>query len=153
MLPGATSKRGCTCCGMLQDSKGVFAAREFVWWYNGHPDQQQLPVDLSKVESVAVCGIGNVALDCARVLLRPVAELASTDIARHALQQLRSSKVREVLLCARRGPVQVSVAVQVPVLRQHSLELVRYCLQGRYSVGHLGCSASCWHIAVHTRTQ
>jgi adrenodoxin-NADP+ reductase len=91
----------------LQDSKGVYAAREFVWWYNGHPDQQHLPIDLSKVESVAVCGIGNVALDCARVLLRPVEQLASTDIAQHALQQLRQSKVRTVQLCARRGPVQV----------------------------------------------
>lgn len=80
-----------------------------MWWYNGHPDQQHLPVDLSRVESVAVCGIGNVALDCARILLRPVEELATTDIARHALQQLRNSKVRQVHLCARRGPVQVRV--------------------------------------------
>jgi adrenodoxin-NADP+ reductase len=86
----------------------VYAAREFVWWYNGHPDQQQLPIDLSKVESVAVCGIGNVALDCARVLLRPVEQLTTTDIAQHALRQLRHSKVRTVQLCARRGPVQVS---------------------------------------------
>jgi hypothetical protein len=94
-----------------QDSKGVFAAREFVWWYNGHPDQQHLPVDLSRVESVAVCGIGNVALDCARVLLRPVQQLAGTDIAPHALQQLQRSRVRQVQLCARRGPVQVRCAV------------------------------------------
>jgi hypothetical protein len=87
----------------------VFAAREFVWWYNAHPDGRQLPVDLSKVEAVAVCGIGNVALDCARLLLRPPDQLAATDIAMHALQQLRSSsRVREVHLCARRGPVQVS---------------------------------------------
>jgi NADPH-dependent glutamate synthase beta subunit-like oxidoreductase len=91
----------------LQNSHGVHAAREFVWWYNGHPDQRDLPVDLSRVEAVAVCGIGNVALDCARILLRPVSELASTDIARHALQQLQHSKVRQVQLCARRGPVQV----------------------------------------------
>lgn len=96
----------------MQDSKGVFAAREFVWWYNGHPDQEHLPVDLSRVESVAVCGIGNVALDCARVLLRPVDELAGTDIARHALQQLRNSKVQQVHLCARRGPVQVCSRVR-----------------------------------------
>jgi adrenodoxin-NADP+ reductase len=93
----------------LQDSHGVHAAREFVWWYNGHPDQRDLPIDLSRVESVAVCGIGNVALDCARILLRPVSELAATDIARHALQQLRHSKVRQVQLCARRGPVQVRI--------------------------------------------
>eukprot|EP00878_Enallax_costatus_P014682 GHUV01015358.1.p1 GENE.GHUV01015358.1~~GHUV01015358.1.p1 ORF type:complete len:463 (+),score=138.55 GHUV01015358.1:726-2114(+) len=103
---GAESDRRLNIPG--EDSKGVFAAREFVWWYNGHPDQQHLPVDLSQVESVAICGIGNVALDCARILLRPVEELATTDIARHALQQLRSSKVRQVHLCARRGPVQAA---------------------------------------------
>lgn len=92
----------------LQDSHGVVSAREFVWWYNGHPDATDLPIDLSKVETVAVCGIGNVALDCARVLLRPVADLNSTDIAQHALQQLQhTSKVRQVHLFARRGPVQV----------------------------------------------
>lgn len=65
-------------------------------------------MDLSKVEAVAICGIGNVALDCARLLLRPVEQLASSDIAQHALQQLRRSKVKVVQLCARRGPVQVS---------------------------------------------
>jgi hypothetical protein len=95
------------CVLAVQDSTGVYAAREFVWWYNGHPDQKDLPIDLSKVESVAVCGIGNVALDCARVLLRPVEQLATTDIAQHALEQLRHSKVKTVQLCARRGPVQV----------------------------------------------
>jgi adrenodoxin-NADP+ reductase len=58
---------------------------------------------------VAVCGIGNVALDCARVLLRPPQELVPTDLATHALRQLQGgSRVREVHLVARRGPVQVS---------------------------------------------
>lgn len=112
-MPANTAKSAHVTCAdllltvILQNSHGVHAAREFVWWYNGHPDQRDLPVDLSRVESVAVCGIGNVALDCARILLRPVSELASTDIARHALKQLQHSKVRQVQLCARRGPVQV----------------------------------------------
>jgi hypothetical protein len=91
-----------------EDAAGVFAAREFVWWYNAHPDARRLPVDLSRVKAAAVCGIGNVALDCARVLLRRPAELAPTDIAEHALRQLQGgSKVRAVHLFARRGPVQV----------------------------------------------
>lgn len=109
------------CLTPLQDSKGVYAAREFVWWYNGHPDQQHLPIDLTNVESVALCGIGNVALDCARVLLRPVEQLASTDIAQHALQQLRQSKVRTVQLCARRGPVQVRIGSTAGRRHMHSL--------------------------------
>jgi hypothetical protein len=113
-------------CFALQDSKGVCAAREFVWWYNGHPDQCELPIDLSKVEAVAVCGIGNVALDCARVLLRPVADLAKTDIARHALEQLRLSKVKTVQLCARRGPIQVKAAEQQSTAAIMSHQLVRH---------------------------
>ena len=34
---------------MPQEASGLFSAREFVWWYNGHPDYRGLPVDLSKV--------------------------------------------------------------------------------------------------------
>jgi len=107
---GAESDRPLNVPG--EGSAGVFAAREFVWWYNAHPDAAQLPVDLSDVESVAICGIGNVALDCARVLLRRPSELAVTDIAAHALAQLRDrSRVKEVHLFARRGPVQVRARV------------------------------------------
>lgn len=102
-----TSPPCTTDAWFLQDSHGVLAAREFVWWYNAHPDARHLPIDLSKVKSVAVCGIGNVALDCARVLLRPLSQLAPTDIAGHAMQQLARSRVLRVHLFARRGPVQV----------------------------------------------
>lgn len=46
---------------MLQDLPGVFSAREFVWWYNGHPAYRDLPIDLSRTRSVAIAGLGNVA--------------------------------------------------------------------------------------------
>ena len=36
----------------------VLSAREFVWWYNGHTDATQLPVNLAGVKSVAVSGDG-----------------------------------------------------------------------------------------------
>lgn len=91
-----------------EGARGVFSAREFVWWYNAHPDARGLAVDLSRVRSVAVCGIGNVALDCARLLLRRPAELAATDVAGHALAQLARAKVERVHLFARRGPVQAA---------------------------------------------
>ncbi|KAL6753641.1 hypothetical protein V8C86DRAFT_2723128 [Haematococcus lacustris] len=71
-----------------EHGQGVLSAREFVWWYNGHPDAQHLQLDLAAVRSVAVCGIGNVALDCARILLQPPARLQPTDIADHALAAL-----------------------------------------------------------------
>ena len=45
----------------VQDLPGVFSAREFVWWYNGHPQYRDLPVDLSATRSVAIAGLGNVA--------------------------------------------------------------------------------------------
>lgn len=54
----------------LQDLKGVYSAREFVWWYNGHPSYASLPIDLAHTKRVAICGLGNVAVDCARVLLQ-----------------------------------------------------------------------------------
>ena len=82
-------------------------ATVFVGWYNGHPDYRKAQIDLS-VERVAVIGNGNVAIDAARILLRGVDELEKTDIAAHALDVLRASRVREVFLLGRRGPEQAA---------------------------------------------
>jgi ferredoxin--NADP+ reductase len=87
------------------DLRGSHAATEFVAWYNGHPDYRECKFDLSQ-ERVAVIGIGNVAVDVARILCRTPDELASTDIADYALDALRESKVREVHMLGRRGPAQ-----------------------------------------------
>lgn len=90
-----------------EDLEGSFAATVFVGWYNGHPDYRDMNFDLS-CERVAVVGNGNVAMDVARILVADPEALASTDIADHALEQLRQSKVKEVYLLGRRGPVQAS---------------------------------------------
>ncbi len=82
-------------------------ATVFVGWYNGHPDYRAAKIDLS-VERVAVVGNGNVAVDAARILLRTPAELEKTDIAAHALEALRNSRVREVFILGRRGPEQAA---------------------------------------------
>ena len=82
-------------------------ATVFIGWYNGHPDYRQAKIDLS-VPRVAVVGNGNVAIDAARILLRTPAELEKTDIAAHALEALRNSRVREVFILGRRGPEQAS---------------------------------------------
>ncbi|GER50282.1 NADPH:adrenodoxin oxidoreductase [Striga asiatica] len=87
---------------------GVYAAREFVWWYNGHPDYKNLAPDLKSSDTAVILGQGNVALDVARILLRPTAELAKTDIASHALDALEGSCIRKVYLIGRRGPVQAA---------------------------------------------
>src|SRR6202035_2691573 len=55
---------------------------------------------------VVIVGNGNVALDVARILTADPNRLATTDIALHALAALRDSKVREVVIAARRGPAQ-----------------------------------------------
>ncbi len=82
-------------------------ASVFVGWYNGHPDYRLAKIDLS-VERVAVIGNGNVAIDAARILLRTPTELQKTDIAAHALEALRASRVREVFILGRRGPEQAA---------------------------------------------
>ena len=84
---------------------GTATATELVAWINGHPDFTDLPVDLSH-ERVVIVGNGNVALDVARVLTADPNELARTDISDHALEAVRGSAVREVVIAARRGPAQ-----------------------------------------------
>ncbi|KDP33704.1 hypothetical protein JCGZ_07275 [Jatropha curcas] len=95
-------------CMFLQDLLGIHSAREFVWWYNGHPDCKNLNPDLERTDTAVILGQGNVALDVARILLRPTAELATTDIASHALAALEQSSIRKVYLVGRRGPVQAA---------------------------------------------
>lgn len=89
------------------DLLGSHPATEFVAWYNGHPDYRDFEFDLSQ-ESVAVVGVGNVAVDVARILCRTAEELAKTDIADYALEQLRESRVRRVTILGRRGPAQAA---------------------------------------------
>lgn len=89
------------------DLKGSHAATEFVAWYNGHPDFRNCRFDLTQ-ERAAVIGVGNVAVDVARILCRTPAELAETDIADYALEALRHSRVKEVYVLGRRGPVQAA---------------------------------------------
>jgi ferredoxin/flavodoxin---NADP+ reductase len=90
-----------------EDLRGSHAATEFVAWYNGHPEYRESHFDLGH-ERAAVIGVGNVAIDVARILSRSPDELAATDIADHALDALRASRVREVYLLGRRGPAQAA---------------------------------------------
>jgi ferredoxin--NADP+ reductase len=85
---------------------GSLSATEFVAWYNGHPDYADLPVSLD-CNSAVVVGVGNVALDVARILARSVDELAATDITDYALNTLAQSRIQDIHVLARRGPAQV----------------------------------------------
>ena len=98
-----------------EELPGSISAAEFVPWYNGHPDFAHLNMPLD-CETAVVIGAGNVAMDVARMLsLNPI-ELDSTDTAELALSALHNSNIRQVHLCARRGPEHV--AFTSPELRE-----------------------------------
>ena len=90
-----------------EDLGGSHSATDFVAWYNGHPDYVDYKFNLD-AESVAVVGVGNVAIDVARILLKTEQELASTDMADHAIEALKKSKVKKVYVMGRRGPAQAA---------------------------------------------
>lgn len=85
---------------------GVFSARQFVNWYNGHPDFTNLEFPLHKTRNVVVVGLGNVGLDVARMLLCDPSRLKTTDIAENAYETLKKSTVENVALVGRRGLLQ-----------------------------------------------
>jgi len=90
-----------------EDRPGSYPATRFVTWYNGHPEGTDETFDLSAQRAVVI-GNGNVAIDVARMLLLDPDELATTDVADHALGPLAEAQVQEVILLGRRGPAQAS---------------------------------------------
>ncbi|MFT4262518.1 MAG: FAD-dependent oxidoreductase [Nocardioides sp.] len=108
---GAASDRALAVPG--DDLPGSVSATDFVAWYNGHPDRQDLAVPLDDVRAgrAVVVGNGNVALDVARILTEDVDVLAPTDISALPLEQLRRSSVREVVILGRRGTAEAAFTV------------------------------------------
>jgi ferredoxin/flavodoxin---NADP+ reductase len=90
-----------------EDLPGSWAATEFVAWYNGHPDFQDLEFDLSH-ERAVVIGNGNVALDVARMLALTPEELVPTDTTDAAIEAINGAGIEEILVVGRRGPVQAA---------------------------------------------
>ena len=86
-----------------EDLPGSLSAAEFVPWYNAHPDFHGVDVPLN-CETAVVIGAGNVAMDVARMLALEPSELDPTDTADHAIDALKESAIREVVISARRGP-------------------------------------------------
>lgn len=99
---GASADRALDIPGI--DLDGSHGAADFVSWYDGHPDVPRTwPLTAS---SVAVLGVGNVALDVARILAKTADELLTTDIPDNVYQGLRTSPVTDVHVFGRRGPAQ-----------------------------------------------
>ena len=89
-----------------EDLANVIGSAAFVGWYNGHPQFASLDPDLSGTDAVVI-GMGNVALDVARILAKTRAEFAGSDIVAHALDALGASRIRSITVVGRRGPHQI----------------------------------------------
>ena len=107
--------------GLKHDANpSIIPARHFVNWYNGHPDfahymedkAEANEVELSDVTDVVVIGNGNVALDCARIILKSTHELSSTDIVPSCLATLASTSIKNVHVIGRRSHVQASFTIK-----------------------------------------
>ncbi|MDB9762353.1 FAD-dependent oxidoreductase [Alphaproteobacteria bacterium] len=83
---------------------GYFGATQFVNWYNGHPEYKNLSPDLSG-DTAIIIGNGNVAIDCARLLVSSAKELEDSDITDYAKIALLNSGIKKVYIIGRRGPL------------------------------------------------
>lgn len=110
---GAQSDRKMKIRG--ENVPGSHTATEFVAWYNGHPEYADCDFDLSG-KRVVIVGVGNVAVDMARILCLTRNEMEKTDMASYALEKLAASGVREIYMLGRRGPAQA--AFTNPELRE-----------------------------------
>lgn len=102
-----------------EDLKGVYAARDFVGWYNGLPSGEddlngRIVADLARsdTDTAVVIGQGNVALDVSRMLLEHVDVLRKTDMSEAALEALATSRIKRVHVVGRRGPMQAAFTIK-----------------------------------------
>jgi len=89
-----------------EELRGVYGSWSFVGWYNGHPGHRDLDPELTG-SAIAVIGNGNVAIDCVRVLAKTPAEMAKSDLCRHAAETIARAPIEMLYLIGRRGPVQI----------------------------------------------
>ncbi|KUN88964.1 NADP oxidoreductase [Streptomyces bungoensis] len=88
-----------------EELPGSWSATEFVSWYSAHPDAADAGF-VRGVRSAVVIGVGNVAVDVTRMLVRGPGELRPTDMPQGALDALAASGITEVHMTGRRGPSQ-----------------------------------------------
>ncbi|WP_156724569.1 FAD-dependent oxidoreductase [Streptomyces apocyni] len=94
-----------------EELAGSYSATEFVSWYSAHPDTSENGF-LSGARSAVVIGVGNVAVDVARILARGADELRVTDMPQSALDVLARSQVRDIHMVGRRGPSQAKFSTK-----------------------------------------
>lgn len=93
-----------------EELDGSVAATDLVAWYTGHPDADRERFErlIPRAQSVIVVGVGNVAVDVARILAKTPEELEHTDMPQHVLDTLAASAVRDIHILGRRGPAQAT---------------------------------------------
>lgn len=132
--------------GIEHHLKGVYSAREFVAWYNGHPDyvhmsdtfREMLGDGHPETSHVVVIGQGNVALDCARILAKGRNNLVDTDIASHALPILKDG-VKQTTVIGRRGHVQGAFTIKVSIMHFSTQIGVVYYKQKIVALSFISC--------------
>jgi len=89
---------------------GCVGATDFVAWYCGHPfaNRDFFESYLPTVTHAAVVGLGNVAVDVARILAKTPEELHSTDMPAHVRATLASMSLTDIHIIGRRGPAQAT---------------------------------------------
>ena len=107
---GAAKDRNLGLAG--EDNANIYSARAFVGWYNGLPEYRDLDPNVQAGEDAIVIGQGNVALDVARTLLTDVDILRKTDITDYALEALAKSRIKNVKVVGRRGPLQAAFTIK-----------------------------------------
>uniref|UniRef100_A0A0R3RVX1 NADPH:adrenodoxin oxidoreductase, mitochondrial n=1 Tax=Elaeophora elaphi TaxID=1147741 RepID=A0A0R3RVX1_9BILA len=91
----------------------VFSGGDFVFWYNGMSDLCSSKAPLLNCKEAVVIGNGNVALDCSRVILSSGTDrLLNTDIPTPILDTFSRSRIRNVTIVGRRGPLDVSFTIK-----------------------------------------
>ena len=89
-----------------EDLPGSRSAREFVAWYSGHPDAE--PQYFDGVHTAVTVGVGNVAIDVARMLVKTADDLSATDMPVPVLAELATHQITDVWVIGRRGPEHAS---------------------------------------------
>ena len=119
-----------------EDLKNCHSASEFVGWYNSHPDYFLSNFNFLSNNAVII-GMGNVALDIARILSHRIEDLKYTDISDKALSQLSKSEIKDIWIIGRRGPIQATFTsaeirelINLPdceiILEEKSLDLDKF---------------------------
>ncbi len=106
-----------------EDKIGVYGSAAFVGWYNAHPDFRNLDPDLS-AKAVAVVGVGNVAIDIARVLVKTRKEMLTSDLPDYAADAIEAGSIEDVYMFGRRGPVEAKFT-NVELREMGNLEICR----------------------------